>query len=151
MGATNSNKGITVGAVREYLKDYPFANYKYDDEIFSDDDIVIAVKWAIKRVDSVPPFDARKSTEFSEYTMLIGTIAQLFKRLVLNRTVNYDPGIVENGINVPLGEELQVFKEIADEYDTSFMQSIKLEKQAKNVEDSYTSINSPYNRYGNKF
>ena len=130
--------------VREYLKDFPWENFKYEDEYFTDDDIDVSLKWAEERLGTLPPMDQMTVSEMPKYIMLNGTIAQLFKRAYIKATINYNPGIVENGINIPLGEEAQMFYGMYQNLDAEFSREATAFKKANNIKKALTGIESPY-------
>ena len=137
----------TRAEVRQYLSDTPLKNFKYDDQFFTDADIDIALKWALERFYSLPPVDTVNVVKIPSYILLMGTIAQLFKRQALSSAINYNPGISENGINIPEGEDAQIFDAIAQKYDAEFSNAAYAFKQAYNIKQALSSIKSPFNRY----
>jgi len=130
--------------VRRYLKDFPWENFKYEDEYFTDDDIDLALQWAEERLGTLPPLDNIAVSAVPKYIMLNGTIAQLFKRAYIKATINYNPGIVENGINIPLGEEAQMFYGLYQNLDAEFAREAVAFKKASNIKKALTGIQSPY-------
>jgi len=136
----------SVTEVREYLKDYPFKNFKYEDEFFSDAEIISASNWAEQRFYALPPIDNVAVTDIPIYIMLIGVVAQLFKSAYINATINYNPGISENGINVPTGEDANMFFNLHGFFDKEFSVVATQFKQSMNIKASLSSIRSPYNR-----
>ncbi len=132
--------------VREYLEDFPFKNFKYEAEFFSDPDIRLGTKWAKERFEALPPVDAVNVNSLPKYISLMGIIAQLFKIKYLNASINYSPGIQENGINIPEGEDSGIFKELFRRFDEEFSRDAISYKQAVNIKGSLTSIRSPYSK-----
>ena len=138
---------LTVNEIREYIKDFAPDNYKYDDIIFSDDDIEVAIKWANKDVAILQPSSHLTAKDIPESIMLTGVLYRLFDRLAINRALNFDPGIQENGINLPLGEELQLYQQLAGNYKSKFEQELYNFKQNVNIMGALTAIRSPADRF----
>ena len=133
--------------VRKYLSDFPWKNFKYDDQFFTDDDIDVSLNWALERFYALPPVDHVQAAIIPMYILLMGTIAQLFTRASLSASINYNPGISENGINIPEGEDAQIYDSIAAKFDAMFEKGAYAFKQAYNIKQSLSSMRSPYNRY----
>lgn len=135
----------TTLEVRQYLMDFPLLNLKYDDEIFSDDDIERATYWATERVASIPPFRSVTLAEVPKETMLNGILGQLFKMKYLNLSMNYAPGIIENGLNIREGELAPIYEKLFIQFDGAFQQEISDYKKAAGMVGSLSRIRSPYN------
>ena len=140
----------TIQEVRDYLTDFPWNNFKFEDEFFSDDDIKLSTKWAGERFLAMPPKDNVGIAEVPKYICLTGIIAQLFKRKYISATINYNPGITENGINIPEGEDAGIFEKLHLNFDDQFQREGIAFKQNRNVTKSLTSIRSPYDRSSRK-
>ena len=85
----------TTAEVRAYMTDYAIKNFKYDDEVFEDNDIIRATSWAVERVSAIPPY--RQSTTAAvipKWVMLTGILAQLFNMKYIHYSLNSAPGIV---------------------------------------------------------
>ncbi len=136
----------TIAYVRKFIQDTPFQNQKYDDYIFHDVDIQLAIEAAQDEAASLPPITIGHQP-IGKFVMVLGTVAQLFFQRYLNKTLNYAPGIQENGIAVPVGEEAGVLKGVYDELHNQFVMMVKQAKQAITITGSMTQIPSPYNGY----
>ena len=137
----------TVIEVREYLQDNPVDNIKFDDEIFSDDKINTAMKWAQERLSIIGPIDEIGYGEIPKYGMLMGTVAQLFRMRWINLTMNRAPSMQENGIAIPIGEDADYFYQMFQLFDREFVETVKTYKQSVHIKGAMTAIKSPYDRY----
>lgn len=136
----------SISYVRKYIQDFPLKNVKYDDQIFDDEDIDTAIKAAEQEANTIPPTTIGHG-QLPAYVMLLGTISQLFFQRFLNKTLNFAPGIQENGIAIPVGEEASVLKGVYDELHSQFITMVRQIKQAITIEESMTQIPSPYDRF----
>jgi hypothetical protein len=138
----------SVPSVRKYLEDYAIKNMKYNDKFFTDDDIQTGINYAILRANALPPVDSGlPGGVLPEYILLMGTISELFMMKYLNATINYAPGINENGINLPIGEEAGVYQAVAERYGQQFEMLVSRYKAAKTTIDSMKHLKSPLDRY----
>ncbi len=136
----------TTAEVRAYMTDYAIKNFKYDDEVFEDNDIIRATSWAVERVLAIPPYrQAATVAVIPKWVMLTGILAQLFNMKYIHYSLNSAPGIVENGLNIREGELAAVYEKLFYQFDNAFEQQVIKFKTGEGIKGSYSHIKSPYN------
>jgi hypothetical protein len=141
----------TVAEVRAYMSDYPIKNFKYDDYVFEDADITRAITWASERVSAIPPFrESTTAANIPKWIMLTGVLAQLFNMKYIHYSLNYAPGIVENGLNIREGELAPIFQNLFTSFDGAFESMVNKYKVGEGLRGSYTRVKSPYDRISRK-
>jgi len=131
---------LTVEDVRKYMHDNPISNLKYNDKFFSDENIASAITDARERANQMPPLGT--SSQSPDYIIRYGAIGILFEQKYINAVINYNPGIYENGLHVPVGEEAQLYQNLSNFYLQRFAAEVKTDKVAANTLSAMTTRNA---------
>lgn len=137
----------SVSEIREILQDTPFGNPKYMSEYFREGTILKAISWAEKHVAGSPPMNVIMSaSQVPDYIMLNGVLGYLFSFRILNLSINYTPGINDNGIQLQLGEEMEKLKELMNTYMATFDGLLREYKRNVNIRGGFATLTSPHYR-----
>lgn len=139
---------ITIRDIRNFLMDQAFKNFKYNDKFFSDSEITQAIADTEEMFDDLPPLESViDHTSAPKYILRFGVVGFLFTYKAFNEKINFNPGISENGINIPAGEAATIYDKIANDYMGQFEYRSTQYKVAKNTAallNSSSALGSPY-------
>lgn len=137
---------VTLKDVRDYFKDYPDDNPKHLAEFFVDSDINLAIRMANDRAEkSVPLLQNFTASMVPDHIMLEGIVFYLVQIKMNNLAINQSVGVVEHGVQLSIGEEYPVLRDIAKDALASFRSELYTFKKSLDFRNSMGDLASPYN------
>lgn len=138
---------VTKEQVRKYINDFASKNSIFVEREFDDSDIENSIYWAEQACQGVPPFiDNFSASTVPSYIMLLGTLAQLFRMAALHNIRNM-ANVSEQGIPVPVGENGNIYEQLATKYEQNFERQLNGYKLKVNIENMMSYQSSPYENY----
>lgn len=138
---------LSVSDVRAYIKDLSQNNKIFLSTEFTDSNIQTAIDWAFKDLETIPPFiEGIGNSSYPDALMLDGALGRLFDSAAALELRN-QANLAEQNIPVPVGQNGNIYQQLADRYTAKFEAKVNRFKMKLNLEASLDYQGSPY-RYG---
>jgi hypothetical protein len=137
-------QALTPQEIREFTSDYAPNNYLIDGEEMSDTYISLCMTLAADDFNAMTPKSGFGVETFpSKSLLLYGTLAYAYdgKAVLLARnTMAYSDG----GLNIPIEERAELYKNLADSFMTRFTTNSKALKIQQNMDSGWGHVSSDY-------
>lgn len=133
---------LSVLEVREFVSDYAPNNYLIEGEEFSNTFISLCRDLAVDSFNEIPPIGHTTLATFpSKSLLLYGTLWKMYEgkaALLARNTMSYSDG----GIQLPIEERSELYRGLAQTYQSQFMEAAKSYKIHVNMESGWGSVSS---------
>lgn len=138
---------ITETDIRDFFRDRPADNPKHLEEFFDKTDIALATRLAKSAAKTLPPnLDNFSGESTPDYIMLYGIASFLLEIKINNLAINTTPGVMEHGVQLSIGDELQALSALQNRYWNQFGQLLYRYKKTLDYKKAFGKIKSPYSR-----
>lgn len=133
---------LTADQVREYISDYPEANLLLDEKEFTNTFIELCMVLATSEFNAVNQRTNFSVENFPSMSLLLmGTVWQMFlgrSTLMARNNLTYTDG----GLQIPVEEKYELYKNIADNFGSQFLNTASRLKISMNMEAGWGEIRS---------
>jgi len=135
---------VVIKDVRDFFRDRPEDNVTYLKEFFDQRDMDLAMKMATDAYKYLPPMLRNTDQAAPDYVMLFGIAAFLLLIRINNLTINYTPGVNEGNIQLSVGDEIGLLKDLHGTYFTLFQDMVYKHKKMLDVRKALGTVGTPY-------
>ena len=134
--------------MRMFLRDFPENNILLDDVQFTSDELDRAISFALDEFNGTPPLTTINTENIPRYLLMLGAAAWLMKSesflQIRNQATYQDGDIAPIGID----DKHQLYVAFSERLKAEWKDSVRLYKQALNMESAYGSVSSGYRNVG---
>jgi len=135
---------VTIKNIRDFLMDYANENMKHLDMFFKNEQIEFAIDMANDLVDKTPPLGTGVThANIPIYTMIQGVSAILIQLKLNNIAINSTQGVVEHGVQLGIGDEYTLLKDVQNTLLRTFSTSMRDYKKAVDFSNALGTLTSP--------